>query len=344
MKIKYSVIIPVYNAEKTIERCLNSLLGQQREDAEIIVIDDGSKDRSREIIQQYAENYTGIIFISQDNSGVSTTRNRGIEKARGTYILFVDSDDFVSKDYFSILDRAGDQSDADLIMFSQNTIGGKTADEAELYRRLENSDALVEKIKLLLATRKIMSPWNKRFKKDIILKNNIRFVKEFQTGEDFNFCLEYTLYCKTIKAIHKNIYNVDISDNNSLSRKYRKNLDAQIEKVFGNAADLIRKSTLRDHDKAILLEIVDYLFVKNIFTCIAEEFKREKSSYRRRRGDIIRIYGRFEISLCETGGYYNLIHRVLRGLIKHRFVFLVYGVTKIVKEKKFSEYLRSSTS
>lgn len=344
MKIKYSVIIPVYNAEKTIERCLNSLLIQQREDVEIIVIDDGSKDRSREIIQLYAEKHTGIILISQDNSGVSTTRNRGIEKARGIYILFVDSDDFVSKDYFSILDRVGDQSDADLIMFSQNTIGGKTVDEAELYRRLENSDALVEKMKLLLTTRKIMSPWNKRFKKDIILKNNLRFIKEFQTGEDFNFCLEYTLYCKTIKAIYKNIYNVDISDNNSLSRKYRKNLDAQIEKVFGNAAALVKKSTLCDQDKAILLKIVDYLFVKNIFTCIAEEFKREKFSYRRRRGDIIRIYERFEIPLCETGGYYNLIHRVLRRFIKHKFVFLVYGVTKIVKEKKFSEYLRSSTS
>ena len=344
MKIKYSVIIPVYNAEKTIERCLDSLLVQQREDVELIIVDDGSKDRSREILQQYAENHTGIIFISQDNSGVSTARNRGIEKARGAYILFVDSDDFVSKDYFSILDRAGDQSDADLIMFSQNTIGGKTADEAELYRRLENSDALVEKMKLLLATRKIMSPWNKRFKKDIILKNNIRFIRDFQTGEDFNFCLEYTLCCKTIKAIYKNIYNVDISDNSSLSRKYRENLDTQIEKVFGNAAALVRKSTLQDYDKAILLEIVDYLFVKNIFTCIAEEFKKEKSSYRRRRGDIIRIYGRFEIPLCETGGYYNLIHRVLRGFIKHRFVFLVYGVTKIVKEKKFSEYLRSNAS
>ena len=344
MKIKYSVIIPVYNAEKTIERCLDSLLVQQREDAEFIAIDDGSKDRSREILQQYAENHTEIIFISQENSGVSTARNRGIEKARGTYILFVDSDDFVSKDYFSTLDRAGEQSDADLIIFSQNTIGGKTADEAELYRRLEDSDTLVEKMKLLLETRKIMSPWNKRFKKDIILKNNIRFIKEFQTGEDFNFCLQYTLCCKTIKAIYKNIYNVDISDNSSLSRKYRKNLDEQIEKVFGNAAGLVRKSTLRDQEKAILLEIIDYLFVKNIFTCIAEEFKREKSSYRRRRGDIIRIYERFEIPLCETGAYYNLIHRVLRGFIKHRLVFLVYGVTKIVKEKKFSEYLRSSTS
>lgn len=344
MKIKYSVIIPVYNAEKTIKRCLDSLLAQKREDAEIIVIDDGSKDRSREILLQYTENHTEVVLISQDNRGVSTARNRGIEKARGTYILFVDSDDFVSKDYFSILDRAGDQSDADLIMFSQNTIGGKAADEAELYRQIENSEALVEKMKLLLETRKIMSPWNKRFKKDIILKNNIRFVKEFQTGEDFNFCLEYTLYCKTIKVIYKNIYNVDISDSSSLSRKYRKNLDIQIEKVFGNAAALVKKSTLCDEDKVILLEIIDYLFVKNIFTCIAEEFKREKSSYRKRRGDIIRIYERFKIPLCEAGVYYNLIHRVLRGFVKHRIVFPVYGVTKIVKERKFSEYLRSSTS
>ena len=339
MERKYSVIIPVYNSENTIDRCLQSLLLQKRDDVEIIVIDDGSKDKSAEILVKYAEDHDNVILISQENSGVSAARNAGIEKASGTYITFVDSDDFVSEDYFSALDQMGAQADDDFLMFASNTVGGKEADESELYRQLESLESGNRKMELLLSSRKIMSPWNKRFKREIIQKNNIRFIKELQTGEDFNFCLEYMLNCDTVCVRYKKIYNVDVSDNASLSRKYRPHLDVQLEKVFKNAAGLVKKSTLSEEDKENLLKIVDYLFVKNIFTCIAEEFKKEKPNYRKARNRITEIYKRFAGPLCRSGAYCNIIHRTLRGFVKRECILPVYGVTKVVKEKQFAKYI-----
>ena len=339
MERKYSVIIPVYNSENTIDRCLQSLLSQKRDDVEIIVIDDGSKDKSAEILVKYAEDHDNIILISQENSGVSAARNAGIEKASGIYILFVDSDDFVSDNYFYMLDQMGNQADDDLIMFASNTVGEQAANESKLYHQLENLKDKEKKMELLLSSRKIMSPWNKRFKREIIINNNSRFIKDLQTGEDFNFCLEYMLNCDSISIKHQRLYNVDITDNTSLSRKYRMNLDVQLEKVFKNAADLIKKSRLNIDEKDNLLKIVDYLFIKNVFTCIAEEFKNERPNYRKMKNSIINIYKRFCIPLCRKGTYYNMIHRVLRVFVNNRCVFPVYGITKIVKGKQFTKYM-----
>lgn len=339
MEIKYSVIIPVYNSEKTIDRCVKSLLSQQRNDVEIIVINDGSKDKSEEILSEYEENNQNIVLISQENRGVSAARNAGIEKARGIYITFVDGDDYVSDDYFAVLDQMAQQPDEDLIIFSNNTVGGQADRDSRLYHRLEHIKEKREIMRLLLSSRKIMSPWNKRFKKNIIEKNNIRFIKYLQTGEDFNFCLEYMLNCNTIGVKYKKIYNVDISDNTSLSRKYRAHLDVQLKKVFKNAASLIRKSNLNENDKDSLLIIVDYLFVKNVFTCIAEEFKCAKPSYRKVKNNIGDIYKKFCTPLCRRGTYCNVIHRILRVFIQNKCILPVYGITKLVKGKRFARYM-----
>ena len=339
MNIKYSIIIPVYNSEKTIDRCLRSILQQSREDVEVIVVDDGSEDDSGKILSTYAETSRRITLISQNNRGVSAARNAGIERASGTYILFVDSDDFVSENYFSILDLLEKQSEDDLLMFASNTVGGLNVDEAKLYYYLENLVEKEKKMELLLSSRKIMSPWNKRFKREIIRKNNIHFIKNLQTGEDFNFCLEYMLECDTICVKYQKIYNVDISDSKSLSRKYRGNLDIQLKKAFKNAAGLIKKSSLDDKEKDNLLKIVDYLFVKNVFTCIAEEFKKTKPCYRKTKRDIVEIYKKFLNPLCRKGTYYNFIHRILRVLVSHKYILPVYWITRFVKEKQFSKYI-----
>lgn len=339
MEVKYSVIIPVYNAEKTIERCLQSLFSQKRKDVEIIVINDGSTDKSGEIISEYAAYHENLIWISHENKGVSAARNLGIETASGVYLLFVDSDDFVSKDYFYVLDQLGELEDSDLLMFASNTVGGRNTDEAKIYSQLEKMDKRMEKMELLLSSRKIMPPWNKRFKKEIILEHKIRFINHLQTGEDFNFCLEYMINCHTIRVKYQQIYNVDVSDQASLSRKYREHLDIQLEKVFRNAAGLIKTSCLETNEKDHLLRIVDYLFVKNVFTCIAEEFKKEKPNYRKKKREIVEIYKKFFTPLCRRGEYYNFVHRTLRFLIKNRYVFPVYGITRLAKEKQFTKYI-----
>lgn len=339
--MKYSVIIPVYNSEKTIERCIQSLLVQKRNDAEIIVVNDGSTDATEEILSRYAAEYKNILLIKQKNSGVSAARNAGIERASGNYITFVDSDDYVSENYFSALDEMEKQADADLLMFSSNTVGGQEADESALYHQMERMNDTGTKMELLLSSRKIMSPWNKRFKREIIIANGIRFIRQFQTGEDFNFCLEYMLNCHSISVSCEKLYNVDISDKTSLSRKYRPGLALQLEKVFKNAADLISKSSLDLKEKERLLCITDYLFIKNVFTCIAEEFKANKPNYRSMKKDIADIYKRFRTPLCSKGTYCNVIHRGLRTFVYRRCILPIYGITLIAKGKKFAKYMEA---
>ena len=103
--MKFSVIIPVYKAEDTLKRCVDSLINQNRTDAEIILINDGSPDSSGEICKEYAELYKSVKYIKKENGGVSTARNAGLSVATGEYIIFVDSDDWVDETaYMKILD------------------------------------------------------------------------------------------------------------------------------------------------------------------------------------------------------------------------------------------------
>ena len=118
MQPKYSVIIPVYNAEKTLKRCLDTLLAESHSESEIILINDGSEDQSGKICLSYAEKYLNIHYIEKQNGGVSTARNVGLEMATGEYILFVDSDDYVIPGFFSSLDRLLSSFSYDFVLFS----------------------------------------------------------------------------------------------------------------------------------------------------------------------------------------------------------------------------------
>ena len=103
MAVKVSIIVPVYNVEKYLRKCLDSLVNQTLKDIEIICINDGSTDDSLNILQEYAREHHNVVVIDQENQGVSIARNNGINKAQGDYIGFVDPDDWVEPDMFKIL-------------------------------------------------------------------------------------------------------------------------------------------------------------------------------------------------------------------------------------------------
>ena len=116
-----SVIIPVYNAEPYLNRCIDSVLASAYSDFEIILVNDGSTDCSPEICRAYAENDIRVVFLSQENRGVSSARNLGLEAARGEWIVFLDSDDFITDDYLSLTaDKAYGQQDLILFRFAKH--------------------------------------------------------------------------------------------------------------------------------------------------------------------------------------------------------------------------------
>ena len=114
MRRKYSVIIPVYNSESTLNKCVDSVLGQTYSNFELILVDDGSRDQSGQIIDEYAHKDNRVIAVHKENGGVSSARNKGIDIATGDYIAFIDSDDWIDSNYL----ESFNSSDADCIAVS----------------------------------------------------------------------------------------------------------------------------------------------------------------------------------------------------------------------------------
>lgn len=330
--IKYSVIIPVFNSEKTLSRCLESLVSQGREDIQIIVVDDGSSDSSRTIVQSFAEKHPTVSYFYQQNSGVSQARNMGLTYAAGFYVTFVDSDDYVKPDYFAVLDTV---EDCDLLVFAHENVGGAPSDESGLFQQLKNSLSSEQRLALLLSSRRIMSPWNKRFKRQIIQEHGLHFIEGMSVGEDFNFCMAYAMNSQTIHVIDNIIICNDISDQHSLSRKYRSGLDSQLMAAFHSVAETISGSTLHRREAEALLKITDYLFVKNVFSCISEEFKPSRLYYLRDRRKIKKICQKFRKPLSD--GYCNIIHWGLRFALTCGMYFPFYLVAYVVKGRKYAK-------
>lgn len=121
-QIKFSVIIPAYNAEKTISRCLQSITASSYEAIEVIVVNDGSTDSTAEMVEEFIKSDKRVMLFSQSNAGPSTARNNGMEYVSGDVITFVDSDDYVEPDYFDELSSAFSESNADVVFFEFNRV------------------------------------------------------------------------------------------------------------------------------------------------------------------------------------------------------------------------------
>lgn len=328
--IKYSVIIPVYNSEKTIARCLNSLTAQNRDDVQIIVVNDGSTDSSDSIIREFADRYPQILYIAQENAGVSQARNAGLDAAQGTYITFVDSDDYVREDYFHVLDQ---HNECELLVFCHHILGADDSHLLPLFSELQKLSS-PQRLELLLSSRRIMSPWDKRFRRRIIEKHHLRFLAGLSIGEDFNFCMAYAVHCSDIQIESEQIICNDVTGENSLSRKYRPHLDLQMLDVFTHIGHTVRNSPQSDDLKARLLASADYLFIKNVFSSISEEFKHRKLSYRKDRKQIAAICNTFRQPLSDQR--VNLIHRALRFALAWKLYYPFYLVSYWVKGRKYA--------
>ena len=189
-----SVIIPVYNAEKTIERCVSSICAQTYTDLEIILVDDGSRDRSGALCDTLADTDRRITVLHKENGGVSSARNSGMELAKGKYMQFVDSDDYIPKDYCEQLIKAQNKFESDTFVWSGvDTISdnGMVAMQnvqysAAQYDIVKRSDVLKLSAKFLLN-----SPCNKLYCTNIVKNNHICMDEHISIAEDLLFNLKY---------------------------------------------------------------------------------------------------------------------------------------------------------
>ena len=191
--MKYSVIIPVYNVEKYINRCLKSILSQHYNDLEIIVIDNGSTDRSGSICDIYANEDANISVYHIENHGVGSARNFGLSKARGEFIYFVDSDDYLVGNLFAEFEDKL-TPDLDLLVFSYYNSFEQEMTEKNRTKKILPYNGSYDKydfskiFKDLFLSDMLYTVWNKLYRREFLIENNISFEK-YELGEDVRFNL-----------------------------------------------------------------------------------------------------------------------------------------------------------
>lgn len=202
---KVSVVIPVYNTEKYLRACLSSLVNQTYSNIEIIIINDGSSDDSGLICEEYSKSDERITFIDKDNEGVSVARNIGITLAKGEWIHFLDSDDFLDLDAFEKLINIASNTNCDVIQFglrrfrAGNIVG---ENKPSNYREYQNLELFLRENEL-----KPVAAWLHFIKSSIIKNNKIRFNEKLKHNEDMLFVYSFYCHSKKIVVINDIIHN-----------------------------------------------------------------------------------------------------------------------------------------
>lgn len=203
---KISVIIPVYNAEKYIANSLDSVLSQNFSDLEIICINDGSTDKSREILEQYQERDGRVKVISQKNSGGSAARNKGIEKSTGEYIMFLDSDDLYAKGIISEAYDRAIETDADIVFYNFTRFIGKPTKMATVNKTVPGKELTIftkESYTDRFFNDFAIITWNKLVKKKVITDNNLQFNTKLSHNHDVDFSIRLMLAAKSYSWLNK---------------------------------------------------------------------------------------------------------------------------------------------
>lgn len=205
---KVTIIIPVYNREQTLVRCLDSILAQTYKNLEIIIINDGSTDHSGEIIHSYARKDARVFAITKENSGVSDSRNLGLKSAHGDYIQFADSDDWLPERATELLVEAMEKNRSDLVIADYCRVHGRqlyqsgAIEDAGTLSRAEFAQVMMEKASDFYYG----VVWNKLYRRKIIKKYKLLFSEELQWCEDFLFNLEYLRYTAQVEVIKEPVY------------------------------------------------------------------------------------------------------------------------------------------
>lgn len=217
MKIEISIIVPVYNKEKFLSYCLRSIEQQTFNDFELVLVDDGSTDKSLSICNNFANKYNWVKVISQKNKGVSAARNTGLKHAVGKYLAFIDADDSIEPSYLAQLYSSIVQKKSDMVTCGLRV---KSYDnKANIERCPIKSDITIDNIlrNFNIYESNFLSCCCKLFKKQIILNNNIIFDTNLSNGEDGLFVLTYLKYCKFLSFIDQILYNYTRFDADTLS-------------------------------------------------------------------------------------------------------------------------------
>ena len=304
---KISVIIPVYNTEKYLKRCLDSVIAQEYKDLELVLINDGSTDNSEQLINEYKTKYPELIsYYNKENTGVADTRNFGIKKAKGEYIMFLDSDDYIDTALLKNLEEYINKN-IDLIKFKLQRVNeegetleivpGATFEETtgeEGFNKLYSTDVLLD------------SPCVYLIKKEILTKNNLKFMVGTE-HEDFGLVPFIIVLAKTMVSVNFYGYYY-IQSENSITRNenYKKTIKKAYDalKHYDNAIELTQKLKLGKLTK----QNIKIYYTNAIILKAKELHKEEQEKY------IKEIQARKMVKNIKVRNLKQLIKKILLSL------------------------------
>ena len=260
--VDISIVVPIYNASKSLNKCIDSLINQTKKEIEIILINDGSTDDSEKIIKQYKDER--IKYFKNKNQGIGKTRNFGIKKSIGKYIMFVDSDDYLDKNACKIMYEKATKDKLDIVVCDYYSVLNKKVKQKVKIESFNNT-SLKENPSLLLKIN--LAPWNKMYSKKMITKNNITFEEKLKY-EDAPFVAQALDKSKTIGKIDKAL-NYYVIHNNSETT-------IRDERVF-DIIKIVDKIRQYFSDKDYAKNIVNTLTIKILVNYnIQQRYQKDK--------------------------------------------------------------------
>lgn len=275
--MKLSYIVPVYKVEKYINQCVDSILAQTLDECEIILVDDGSPDSCPKICDGYAEKFPEKIrVIHKENGGLASARNAGMDIARGEYIFFIDSDDYLSGDRVKELYAKAKELDVDIL---QTTYVSVKEDGTELSRspnrfeteRIYSHEEMEYEICFSNKKSRVIFVWRNLYKHEFLEKNHIRFVEEMKMIEDNPFDTLAFLKAERFAAVDIPVYRYRYRNESLQRRKYKKDYDLYLAKqtelrikYYTENCKTQRKEFYEDTAEHIIIDMLPIL-IHNVY-------------------------------------------------------------------------------
>lgn len=274
---RISIVIPIYNSEKYLNKCIDSILDQKFNGLEIILINDGSSDSSLDICNEYKDKYSNVKVITQKNSGPSSARNVGLDLASGEYICFIDSDDKIKYNYLSVLYDKAKENNCDVI-----TCGYELGEKGKRVIPNFKLDTVLNGKEFVLSSKRVHTyndlcfPWRYFYKLSTIKNNKIKFNEEITIGEDTIFNMEILLNSSRVMAIEDSLYCYTIDNPSSLMTiKYKPKLEQSLILQYRKRIELSNKYGL-NKDENYSTDMAEY-YINNIYTLLLNNIKNNKN-------------------------------------------------------------------
>lgn len=306
----FSVILPIYNVAPYLERCIQSILDQKFSDYEMILVDDGSLDNSGRICDEYANKYDHIHVIHKVNGGLSSARNAGAEIARGEYIWWIDSDDWIEQNALEILFQATVEQRPDVVKFNYYRVDAQKSEQRsntrpDLYTGKNEIEELV-KLAAYTPSKFALSAWTHIYSRSFLEANALSFVSERIIGsEDYLFNFQVLLLANSILAIPDILYSYELREGSLSQMHYKENLPQKYTDMYHRMKEFCRvKGILEEYEGRICRFYVWHLLHG---TCISNEYHINSQHSMKEARRNIRLFLKREdaqeaIAKCDSNG------------------------------------------